>query len=46
VDPNIDQVRAEMEGLKSGNRNKYKRPEVAYLRPQIKKIKYTHWIFL
>jgi len=46
VDPDIDQVRAEMEGLKSGNRKKYIRPEVVYLRPQLKNIKYTHWIIL
>ena len=39
VDQDIDQVRAEMEGLKSGNRKKYIRPEVGYLRPQLKKHK-------
>jgi hypothetical protein len=38
VDPDIDQVRAEMEGLKSGNRKKYIRPEVVYLRPPLKYI--------
>ena len=35
MDPDIDQIRAEMEGLKSGNRKKYIRPEVVYLRPQL-----------
>jgi hypothetical protein len=47
VDPDIDQVGAEMEGLKSGNRKQYIRPEVVYLSPPLKYIYiYTHWIFL
>jgi hypothetical protein len=38
VDPDIDQVGAEMEGFKSGNRKQYIRPEVVYLRPPLKYI--------
>jgi len=46
VDPDIDQVRAEMEGFKSGNRKKYIRPEVVYLRSQLKKYIYSLDIFV